>query len=438
MAMLLGLFILFGIIQVFTGSRATYRLTDAQTRVQETGRYATIILARELRMARSMGCRSLGLDQYEGTLNVRACSLMTGTGCSGGNSILTERPLGISGPPAANWLADLPGTNSTGARGAVKKRHVRGDVLVTWGVVGDGLNTQSNMLTAARTEPIKVLANLADVRAAGFPLNKAGLLALISDCDRTDVFAISEKIDATTAAAGANEAETAAAAAAAAADAAGITSLKHEAGAVNKDGTLSWAYNWPGDEMATGRTYRARVFPFDYKVFFICCVDQATGLAEDTAGGVANCASTDANISKQFRPSLCRYSASDNETESLVLDIADLRATYDGWQDGAMRAGLEGSPEVTNPHVRLSSLTAVPDAGWINDASRRYWDRVDTIRIQLLAASAEEIPTPQPRPYTSSTDTQVLGQGIPADRRLYQDFGFVIADRALSTWSSRE
>ena len=57
-AMLLGLFLLGGIVQIFTSSRQTYRMHEATSRMQETGRMALEVIARDIRMADFWGCAS--------------------------------------------------------------------------------------------------------------------------------------------------------------------------------------------------------------------------------------------------------------------------------------------------------------------------------------------------------------------------------------------
>jgi type IV pilus assembly protein PilW len=49
--MLLGLFLVGGVLQVFASSRQTYRVHDATSRMQESGRMALEVIARDIRMA---------------------------------------------------------------------------------------------------------------------------------------------------------------------------------------------------------------------------------------------------------------------------------------------------------------------------------------------------------------------------------------------------
>jgi type IV pilus assembly protein PilW len=55
-ALLLGIFLTSGIIQVFLGSKQTYRMQENMSRIQENGRFAMYFLARDIRMSGYWGC----------------------------------------------------------------------------------------------------------------------------------------------------------------------------------------------------------------------------------------------------------------------------------------------------------------------------------------------------------------------------------------------
>ncbi|MDH3490977.1 MAG: PilW family protein [Gammaproteobacteria bacterium] len=57
-AMLLGVFLMGGVLQVFASSRQTYRVHEATSRMQENGRMALEVLSRDIRMADFWGCAS--------------------------------------------------------------------------------------------------------------------------------------------------------------------------------------------------------------------------------------------------------------------------------------------------------------------------------------------------------------------------------------------
>jgi len=172
-----------------------------------------------------------------------------------------------------------------------------------------------------------------------------------------------------------------------------------------------------------GPTVRARVFPFDLRVFFIGCVDQETGELKRTTGAGSAC-TTDS--STRYRPALCRWSASAG-ADALLLDIADMRVTYDGFLDAGKEAGAKAAGK-----TRFSDLATLTNATWVN--TKKYWSRVDTLHIELLATSSDEVSVVRQKQYTASTDKTVLGYGLPADRRVYEAYRFTIATRANSSW----
>jgi type IV pilus assembly protein PilW len=57
-AMVIGLLLVGGVLQVFSSARQTYRVHDATSRMQEGGRMALEVLARDIRMADYWGCAS--------------------------------------------------------------------------------------------------------------------------------------------------------------------------------------------------------------------------------------------------------------------------------------------------------------------------------------------------------------------------------------------
>jgi len=55
-AMVISIFLLGGVIQVYVGNKATYNFSEAISRIQENGRFAMDIINRDLRMAGFWGC----------------------------------------------------------------------------------------------------------------------------------------------------------------------------------------------------------------------------------------------------------------------------------------------------------------------------------------------------------------------------------------------
>lgn len=419
-AMAVGLFLMGGILQVMVSSKASYRLGEAEARVQENGRFALQVLASDLRGARSTGCRSVALDDAQGTLHVVACDLLNPaageTGCTGTSAVGAGTPLGYAASQhgTSEWLASLPGTTTDGAQATVTKQWLRGDVVVSWGVAGQGIYLRSpGSLGDDRKGPAD-LVQPANANHDYYCDIHKGRLALATDCEATDIFAVSNaKIEDCTSTLSA-------------AKLGDLTSLRHgktcetdcpdgvNEGSVNASEELSRSYNRIGSAMSPGVTLSARVFPFEYSVFYVCCMNNRTGKIQpdETGGNVAHCVDNP----DQYRPSLCRWSTRTNGAEQFVGDVADMRVTYDGY------TGQVGGPRFLDG----------ADAAWVS--ARGYWDRVDSARIQLLATTGEEVRTEGALPNPGATAIQDLGYGLPADRRMYQSFDLTTAIRSNAPW----
>lgn len=419
-AMGVGLFLVGGILQVMVSSKASYRLGEAQARVQENGRFAVQVLAADLRGARSAGCRSMALDESQDTLNVVACDLLDPTdgqaGCVGQSAVGSDRPLGYASSQRGTsaWLVGLPGNNTAGAQYKVARQWLRGDVLVSWGAVGEGVYARlpSDPQNADLTRAVDLITPHKDL--------VGGRLALITDCEATDIFTVTnprkcqnQELDYPNAlehaegydADGSPE------------DCDESATSGHTDGTgsqVNADSALARAYNRRGTDTSPGTTLRARVFPFEYSVYYVCCMDSRSGTIQE-AGAVSNCNTNPV----RYRPSLCRWSASAG-AQQYVSDVADIRVTFDGY------TGLSGGQRF------LDASEEVTDAAWVS--AQGYWDRVDSARIQLLATTAEEVRTEASVPNPNAAEGADLGYGLASDRRIYHAYDVTAAIRSSSPW----
>jgi len=395
-ALTVGMVLLGGLLQVWSSSRQTYRFTEAQSRAQENGRYATQMLASELRATRSIGCRSIALEEYQDSLNVIACDLLnpgdSQTGCQGDSAIGTTHPMGYDGSQAGDgWLAGLPGTSGSGAEQSVSRRWLRGDVFVSWGGMGDGLyvNTPSGL-----DDQQQGTINLPD----DVPTDLGrGDLALITDCEGTDVFEITSADDPVE-----DDPEESANHPAQLRFAAGSTT--------NIRSQMSRTYNRQGTILSPGTTIRARIFPFEYKVYYICCADtvDTDDARIQVDSDVDNCKT--GGDASQYRPALCRWSSENGgSTRQLVGDIADMQVTYSG----------------VNGATAFHDL----DADDVDD-----WSAVQSIRVQLLATNGEEVLSAAASPGDCCANAGDLGAGMADDRRAYQVFSLTVAARASSPW----
>ncbi len=113
-ALLIGLFLLTGLFQIFLGSKQSYRLADGQSRLQENARYALELLNHDIRLAGYFGCSGVSATNpiviannpliapkaHPGNVNVVAASIVTGGNNNASGSFsspspaLTNSPLG--------------------------------------------------------------------------------------------------------------------------------------------------------------------------------------------------------------------------------------------------------------------------------------------------------------------------------------------------------
>jgi len=123
-ALVLGIFLIAGVIHIFLGSKQTYRMQENLARLQENGRFAMDFISRDIRMADSWGCLKNGL-----------------AGVSNKKKYATYKN-GISGAEAANMpdeitLVAIEGGKSTSV---ASQTAIAGNITVTGGngfAVGD-------------------------------------------------------------------------------------------------------------------------------------------------------------------------------------------------------------------------------------------------------------------------------------------------------------
>jgi len=157
-SLLIGVFLIGGILQVFTNTRQTYRMQENLSRMQENGRFAMDFLIKDIRMADYMGCLSSGLANLTNKLDATDAdydaNLHSFTGLNGIG--------GANGAAGANLALDVP------------------DTITLKGAYDAGINV---------VEPYMVNT------AANIKVNTSDGLAiydvvLISDCSSADIFEI--------------------------------------------------------------------------------------------------------------------------------------------------------------------------------------------------------------------------------------------------------
>jgi len=147
-ALLIGAFLIGGIIQIFINSKQTYRMQEGLSRLQENGRFAISFLTRDIRMADFWGCSKKGLDNITNNLD------HAGTGYD---------------TALHGFVKGITGTNGVT------------DTITLRGAVNSGINVVSPFgPQASATLQITAGANLTQ-----------GEVVLVTDCLQGDIFQIS-------------------------------------------------------------------------------------------------------------------------------------------------------------------------------------------------------------------------------------------------------
>lgn len=166
-AMLLGAFLIGGIIQIFLGSRQTYRMQENLSRLQENGRFAMDFITRDNRMMGFQGCASrtvvpnIIIDPGNPNPNTTPATLTGGL----------STPLVGADNVANNWSADACGASNDCVSGT--------DAITYHFGASCGGYLTGNMGT--NNANIQILAsNSCNISAYD--------VLMLSDCSATDIF----------------------------------------------------------------------------------------------------------------------------------------------------------------------------------------------------------------------------------------------------------
>jgi type IV pilus assembly protein PilW len=160
-ALVIGLILTAGASKIFLESKDTYRLQDAQSRLQENARFALELLTNDIRMAGFSGCANLSAITPNVIVNPPIIALTAATAASGNDGAssypaLSSTLSGLSSPP----LADT-------------------DVITVQFSQGCGAHLKGNMATV--NDNIQIMSP----NSCGID---AGDALMISDCVVADVF----------------------------------------------------------------------------------------------------------------------------------------------------------------------------------------------------------------------------------------------------------
>lgn len=174
-ALMIGLFLMAGIIQIFMGSKASYSTTENLSRIQENGRLAIELLGRDLRMAGYKGCDSKA--PVTNTLN----SVSSSTNPALSWSLRSEEIQGFNAS-GTTWSPSLDSAISG-------LQMIAGTDVLTVRVMDDlGLNvTGQPSIQAGCTASV---SSTADLKITNNTLLQDNDILFLSNCDRAAVFQI--------------------------------------------------------------------------------------------------------------------------------------------------------------------------------------------------------------------------------------------------------
>ncbi len=193
-AMLIGLVLLLGVVQVFSASSNAYRLAKGMARLQEGGRFASDYLSRDLRMAGHMGCSS---DQILAQQDSALLTTHTTFGASAVpalqfNYAIRGYEAANSAPNGSQTLAETPTTGGTFSPAlpsqidaALTNRVAGSDILVLRYLEAQGLPISAAV--NGGTPVLQLSASTVDWSLFKGGLDNPGLFG-ITDCDNAMVF----------------------------------------------------------------------------------------------------------------------------------------------------------------------------------------------------------------------------------------------------------
>lgn len=183
-AMVIGLILMAGTIQVFIGNKQTYRTTEASSRLQENARFAMAKLTQDIRMAGFTGCATDSND----LTNTLKCDGHPGVVrdadgiCPGEDDFVSEFNVGIDGLDNVGANISLDSANDVTTIAGT-------DVVVIRRNSGDGVNVIHNNNGAQ----VNLEITTTEVGACPDGSNRIsglcqGDILMVSDCSKSRVF----------------------------------------------------------------------------------------------------------------------------------------------------------------------------------------------------------------------------------------------------------
>jgi len=169
-AMVLGLILVGGVIQIYISNNQTYRVTEAAARLQERGRAALRLLSRHVRMAGYTGC-SGPLASFTNTLN--------GAAVPGFLYNFDTAVQGFEENAPGSWLPMLDASITS---------VLKGDVLTTRGAYGTPTAVTGQPINAADCN--SSASYMADLKVSDTTGLSNGDIVLANNCTSASIFQI--------------------------------------------------------------------------------------------------------------------------------------------------------------------------------------------------------------------------------------------------------
>lgn len=180
-AMVIGLGLTAGVVQVYVGNNQTERHQQAHQLMQENGRFAMHFLAREVRMAGYMGCLSeIDEDDINNTLDGSPPSFRPDAGIEGwesdhgsgtalGEAYASQDDLAVESTSSGNWSTSDSATLET------FEALPGSDLVRVWNMAGGTAASILDISPGANTNIESTITDISD-----------GDILLISDCENAD------------------------------------------------------------------------------------------------------------------------------------------------------------------------------------------------------------------------------------------------------------
>ncbi len=170
-AMVLGLILIGGVVQIYLSNNQTYRVTEATSRIQENARFAFRYLTKQVRMAGFNGCAGR-FQAFTNTLN--------GAATPGFLYDFDKSIEGFEATGSGTWTPALPAA-ITGAAGGSDILVVRGTTTSGVDITGQPSNSADCKNSASYTADLKISST------AGLA---SGDIVVAGNCSQASIFQI--------------------------------------------------------------------------------------------------------------------------------------------------------------------------------------------------------------------------------------------------------